>query len=62
VSNSAAEAREMGLLRASDGITMNRDRLLAEAKKVAALGSSRPATSRPRRRRFWSAVGRARFA
>ncbi len=35
VSNSAAEAREMGLLRASDGITMNRDRLLAEAKKVA---------------------------
>ncbi|MBI1354199.1 MAG: 3-hydroxyacyl-CoA dehydrogenase [Acidobacteria bacterium] len=35
VSNSAAEAREMRLLRASDGVTMNRDRLLAEAKKAA---------------------------
>ena len=35
VSKSAAEAREMGLLRASDGITPNRDRLLADAKARA---------------------------
>ncbi len=35
VSGSAAEAREMGILRANDGITMNRDRLLADAKARA---------------------------
>jgi len=32
VSRSAAEARALGLLRPEDGITMNRDRLLADAK------------------------------
>jgi 3-hydroxyacyl-CoA dehydrogenase len=35
VSKSAAEAKEMMFLRASDGITMNRDRLLADAKARA---------------------------
>ena len=35
VSTSAAHAMECGLLRASDGITMNRDRLLADAKTRA---------------------------
>ncbi|NIJ08410.1 3-hydroxyacyl-CoA dehydrogenase [Sphingomonas vulcanisoli] len=35
VSRSAAEAREHGFLRPSDGITMNRDRLLADAKARA---------------------------
>ena len=35
VSNSAAEARQMRLLRPADGVTMNRDRLLGEAKKAA---------------------------
>lgn len=35
VSKSAAEARDYGFLRASDGITMNRDRLLADAKAKA---------------------------
>ena len=35
VSTSAAHAMELGLLRASDGITMNRDRLLADAKTRA---------------------------
>ncbi|MFC3172836.1 3-hydroxyacyl-CoA dehydrogenase NAD-binding domain-containing protein [Novosphingobium bradum] len=35
VSKSAAEARELGFLRASDGVTMNRDRLLADAKARA---------------------------
>ena len=35
VSKSAAEAKEMKYLRRSDGITMNRDRLLADAKALA---------------------------
>ncbi|MEG3175549.1 3-hydroxyacyl-CoA dehydrogenase NAD-binding domain-containing protein [Sphingomonas sp. RB3P16] len=35
VAKSAAEAREMMILRAKDGITMNRDRLLADAKEKA---------------------------
>ncbi|MBB4085151.1 3-hydroxyacyl-CoA dehydrogenase/enoyl-CoA hydratase family protein [Sphingomonas carotinifaciens] len=35
VAKSAAEAREMMILRRSDGITMNRDRLLADAKNKA---------------------------
>ncbi len=35
VSKSAAEALENGILRESDGITMNRDRLLADAKARA---------------------------
>ena len=35
VSKSAADARSMGILRKQDGITMNRDRLLADAKAKA---------------------------
>jgi 3-hydroxyacyl-CoA dehydrogenase len=35
VSESGAHAREMGFLRASDGISMNRERLLADAKAAA---------------------------
>ncbi len=35
VAKSAANAREIGFLRAGDGITMNRDRLLADAKARA---------------------------
>lgn len=35
VSKSAQQARDMGFLRAGDGITMNRDRLLADAKAKA---------------------------
>ena len=35
VSKSAAEAKELGFLRPGDGITMNRDRLLADAKAKA---------------------------
>jgi 3-hydroxyacyl-CoA dehydrogenase len=35
VSGSAAEAREMGLLRASDGVSMNAERLIADAKAAA---------------------------
>ena len=37
VSTSAAEAREMGLARARDGITMHRERLLLDAKAQALL-------------------------
>lgn len=35
VSKSAFEAKEMGILRAKDGISMNRDRVLADAKAKA---------------------------
>jgi 3-hydroxyacyl-CoA dehydrogenase len=35
VSKSAADAKELKLLRKTDGITMNRDRLLADAKALA---------------------------
>jgi 3-hydroxyacyl-CoA dehydrogenase len=35
VSTSAAEASQLGYLSAADGITMNRDRLLTDAKEVA---------------------------
>jgi 3-hydroxyacyl-CoA dehydrogenase len=35
VAKSAFEAREMGILRKTDGITMNRDRVLADAKAKA---------------------------
>ena len=35
VSTSAEEARDMGFLRASDPISMNRDRLVADAKQTA---------------------------
>ena len=46
VSTSAAEARGLGFLRASDGVTMNRDRLLTDAAEraaaLAAAGYSAP--------------------
>ena len=35
IAKSAFEAKEMGILRSGDGITMNRDRLLADAKAKA---------------------------
>ena len=35
VSTSAADARRLGFLRSGDAISMNRDRLLADAKAVA---------------------------
>ena len=48
VSESAAHARELGFLRASDRITMNRERLLADAKAAAlsAAGSWAPGVPR----------------
>ena len=35
VSTSAADARRLGLLRETDGVSMNRERLMADAKRVA---------------------------
>jgi 3-hydroxyacyl-CoA dehydrogenase len=35
VSTSAADARRLGFLRDADGVTMNRERLIADAKAVA---------------------------
>ena len=35
VSSSAADARRLGLLRETDGVTMNRERLMADAKRAA---------------------------
>jgi 3-hydroxyacyl-CoA dehydrogenase len=49
VSTSAADARSLGFLRDGDGITMNRDRLLADAKAqaLAIAQSYRPPQPRP---------------
>ena len=51
VSGSALQAQRMGFLRPSDGITMNPDRLLADAKQAAlemARGGYRPVRPGPR--------------
>jgi 3-hydroxyacyl-CoA dehydrogenase len=50
VGTSAEESRELGLLRPTDGVTMNRDRLVADAKEAAlalARGGYRPAAATP---------------
>ncbi len=48
VSKSAAHARELGFLRSGDGITMNRGRLLADAKaKALALAKNYKAPEKP---------------
>jgi 3-hydroxyacyl-CoA dehydrogenase len=49
VSTSAAHARQLGFLRDADGITMNRDRLLADAKALA-LDRAREGYQAPRPR------------
>jgi 3-hydroxyacyl-CoA dehydrogenase len=51
VSGSAEEARRLGFLRPSDGVTMNSDRLLADARQAAldlARGGYRPSHPGPR--------------
>ena len=48
VATSAAEARDMMILRAQDGITLNRDRLLADAK-AAALSFAHAGYTQPER-------------
>ena len=48
VAKSAAEARDLLILRPDDGITMNRDRLLADAKaKALALADNYSAPEKP---------------
>jgi 3-hydroxyacyl-CoA dehydrogenase len=49
VSTSAEEARALGFLRESDGVTFNRDHLIHDAKQVA-LGLARAGYRRPRPR------------
>ena len=49
VSTSAEEARDMGFLRASDGVTMNAELLIRDAKQVA-LGLARSGYTAPRER------------
>jgi 3-hydroxyacyl-CoA dehydrogenase len=51
VSTSAEEARAMGMLSASDGVTLNRDFLLHDAKQTA-LGMARAGYRPPRPRSF----------
>jgi 3-hydroxyacyl-CoA dehydrogenase len=48
VSTSAAHARELGLLRSGDGITMNRERLLCDAKAEAVAMKASWAPGQPR--------------
>jgi 3-hydroxyacyl-CoA dehydrogenase len=51
VSMSAEEARQMGMLSSSDGVTLNRDYLLEDAKQTA-LGLARAGYTPPRHRTF----------
>lgn len=63
VSKSAAEARRLGILRPGDGITMNRDRLLADAKaKALALAQAGYTPPAPPSFRLPGASGRAALA
>lgn len=60
VAKSAFEAKEMLLLRPTDGITMNRDRLLAEAKaKALSLAEGYAPPEAPKPLRLPGATGRA---
>lgn len=60
VAKSAFEAKEMLLLRASDGITMNRDRLLADAKaRALALLETHAVPETPKPMRLPGASGHA---
>jgi 3-hydroxyacyl-CoA dehydrogenase len=58
VSRSAAEAMELKFLRATDGITMNRDRLLADAKAKALTLAENYAPPEPQPLRLPGATGR----
>jgi 3-hydroxyacyl-CoA dehydrogenase len=61
VSTSAAEARRLGFLRACDGVTMNRERLMAEAKALA-LDRSREGYKAPGKRTAIAVGGESLFA
>jgi 3-hydroxyacyl-CoA dehydrogenase len=62
VSRSAAEARELGFLRADDGITMNRDRVLGDAKARALAMVDGYAPPAPPEFRLPGPAGRAALA
>jgi len=62
VSKSAAEAKELGFLRPTDGITMNRDRLLADAKAKALALAENYAPPPPPSFRLPGAGGKAALA
>jgi 3-hydroxyacyl-CoA dehydrogenase len=59
VAKSAAEAKEIGYLRPTDGITMNRDRLLFDAKRKALELAADYSPPEPRELRLPGAGGRA---
>jgi 3-hydroxyacyl-CoA dehydrogenase len=59
VAKSAAEAKEIGYLRPTDGITMNRDRLLYDAKRKALELAAGYRPPEPRELRLPGAGGRA---
>jgi 3-hydroxyacyl-CoA dehydrogenase len=61
VSTSAAEAQELGFLRPSDGITMNRDRLLADAKARALALAANYTPPRPVELKLPGAAGKLAF-
>jgi 3-hydroxyacyl-CoA dehydrogenase len=61
VSTSAAEAQELGFLRPSDGITMNRDRLLADAKARALALAANYTPPRPVEFKLPGAAGKLAF-
>ena len=48
VSGSGADARRLGYLRAGDGVTMNRERVLADAKRVALTAAAGYVPPQPR--------------
>jgi 3-hydroxyacyl-CoA dehydrogenase len=61
VSKSAAQAQELGFLRPTDGITMNRDRLLADAKARALALSASYTPPRPVELKLPGAAGKLAF-
>src|SRR5690606_39084331 len=60
-STSAAEARSLGFLRESDGITLNRERLLADAK-AQALALHQAGYSQPVQRKDIKVLGKTYLA
>jgi len=61
VSSSAVEARDLGFLRQTDPITMNRDRLVEDAKQTA-LGMAAEGYTQPRPRTDIPVAGESAFA
>lgn len=58
VGTSAQEARHMGILRAGDGITLNRNRLITEAK-TAAIAIAQAGYTQPKKRKDIKVLGKS---